>query len=261
MIHCSREDAPKPQVPVLKFEQNNFEFWVKSCSAPPPSRHRTTRRLRCHFPSPPRVRLIVGAMPTGERSSQAQQKDILAAFKLFDKDDSGALDAKEFAAILTRPGETALSEHDAAEIIKEFDANGDGVLQFKEFAKAWGKLVGQITENSDYTDDMYKRRIEPHLPAINRLFDKLDKDKNGDLSGDEVEEIITVYQGEAYNHDDFMSWYDSHGGNADGTWDVTEFGWYIADCAECEESKMVPVMEAFEEAIDYVMLKRAGGLK
>ena len=70
------------------------------------------------------MRLIVGAMPTGERSSQAQQKDILAAFELFDKDDSGALDAKEFAAILTRPGETALSEDDAAEIIKEFDANG-----------------------------------------------------------------------------------------------------------------------------------------
>ena len=179
--------------------------------------------------------------------------DILAAFKLFDKDGSGSLDASEFKAILTKPGETALSDEDAQAIINDFDTNGDGVLQFKEFVAAWSKLCGKIEANEEYQTDMYDRRVEPHKEAIARIFGKLDEDKSGDLSGAEVEEVISLYQGTKYDHDEFMGWYDTHGGNPDGTWDVKEFGWYIADCAECDPDKMEATIASFEESVDYVL--------
>ena len=38
------------------------------------------------------------------------------------------------------------------------------------------------------------------------------------------------YQGEAFDADKFFGWYDTHG-PADHRIDVTEFGWYLADCA------------------------------
>ena len=148
------------------------------------------------------------------------KQEVLAAFKLFDKDGSGSLDAQEFKAILTRPGEAALSDEDAQAIINDFDTNGDGVLQFKEFVAAWSKLCGKIEANEEYQTDMYDRRVEPHKEAIARIFGKLDKDKSGDLSGAEVEEVISLYQGAKYDHDEFMGWYDTHGGNPNGTWDV-----------------------------------------
>ena len=56
------------------------------------------------------------------------------AFDVFDVDKSGSLSAEELRAVLTRPGGgQAMSEEDAAKLLKEFDINGDGVLDVDEF--------------------------------------------------------------------------------------------------------------------------------
>lgn len=47
--------------------------------------------------------------------------------------------------------------------------------------------------------------------------------------------MVSLYQGEAYDEAEFMSWYDDHGeeDGGDGTISIKEFGWYVADCADC----------------------------
>lgn len=66
-----------------------------------------------------------------------RRADILAAFKLFDKDNSGTIDKEELYNILTYKGSgrsIGLGDNMAREIIQEFDTNGDGELDINEFA-------------------------------------------------------------------------------------------------------------------------------
>jgi hypothetical protein len=77
----------------------------------------------------------------------SKKADLVKAFKTFDKDNSGSLDAQEFLAILTREsGGLQMNEEDAKEMLEEFDENGDGVLQMDEFISA-------MTELEDFADD------------------------------------------------------------------------------------------------------------
>ena len=69
--------------------------------------------------------------------------DLEQAFKVFDKDGSGSLDASELKAILTQPvgGKPArLKPEEVDALIAKYDANGDGVLSVEEFASAWAAL-------------------------------------------------------------------------------------------------------------------------
>ena len=70
---------------------------------------------------------------------------------------------------------------------------------------------------------------------------------------------MALYQGEAFDQASFFEWYDVHHDGAehgpDGSLDLREFGWYIADCAGCVEASMPAVITAFSEAIDYIKSK------
>ena len=66
-------------------------------------------------------------------AAQKKEKELRAAFDVFDTDGSGALSSAELKAVLSRPGGGApLSDDAIQEIIDEFDVNGDGELQFDE---------------------------------------------------------------------------------------------------------------------------------
>lgn len=152
-----------------------------------------------------------------------------------------------------------LSEADAQRIINDFDENGDGELSVKEFINAWEKISGAVLENEAFTNDLYDRRIAPYKDRIQSIFDKLDEDKSGELTSDEMKEVVTCFQGETFDWDEFLGWYDTHagedGGPSNGAISIVEFGWYIADCAYCDEDKMLSTIDTFEETVDYVLTK------
>lgn len=54
------------------------------------------------------------------------QAEILEAFKVFDKDNSGKISVKELREVMTSLGEK-LTEGEVEEMIKDADINGDGV--------------------------------------------------------------------------------------------------------------------------------------
>jgi calmodulin len=62
------------------------------------------------------------------------EKEILEAFKAFDKDDSGTISAAELRDIMSSNGEK-FTEEEAEEIFREADTDGDGQVNYEEFVK------------------------------------------------------------------------------------------------------------------------------
>lgn len=58
--------------------------------------------------------------------------EIREAFKIFDRDGNGYIDAKELKHVVTRMGEV-LTTAEADEFMKEADLDGDGKLDYNEF--------------------------------------------------------------------------------------------------------------------------------
>ena len=61
-------------------------------------------------------------------------KELREAFRMFDKDKSGYIDAKEIRAVTTTLGEK-LTDKELEEFMKEADLDGDGRLNYNEFVK------------------------------------------------------------------------------------------------------------------------------
>eukprot|EP00168_Porphyra_purpurea_P010484 TRINITY_DN25_c0_g1_i2.p2 TRINITY_DN25_c0_g1~~TRINITY_DN25_c0_g1_i2.p2 ORF type:complete len:152 (-),score=64.87 TRINITY_DN25_c0_g1_i2:53-508(-) len=66
--------------------------------------------------------------------SADSQAEILEAFKVFDKDNSGKISADELRQVMNNLGEK-LSDEEVNEMIREADTNGDGEIDVKEFIK------------------------------------------------------------------------------------------------------------------------------
>ena len=71
------------------------------------------------------------------------EDNIQAAFKLFDKDGGGTIDAKEIAQVLGYNVEADEQVWD--EVIKEVDVNGDGQIDYDEFKQMLLKMAENDT--------------------------------------------------------------------------------------------------------------------
>lgn len=74
---------------------------------------------------------------------------LLKAFRVFDKNKDGFIDAEELRELLTRVNPSAdptpdgkLTTEDAQTIISSFDDNGDGKLSIEELCAAWAVVGG-----------------------------------------------------------------------------------------------------------------------
>ena len=76
------------------------------------------------------------------------QNNLKEAFKLFDTDGSGFLTADEFLAVLTRPGDNAMTLDMAKSTLDMFDENKDGKLDINEFCMAMRVFASQYDEDS-----------------------------------------------------------------------------------------------------------------
>lgn len=65
-----------------------------------------------------------------------------AAFKLFDKDDSGTITPAEIKEVLGF-GTNDLSGQAIDDILKQVDENGDGEISFEEFAAMMKKISSE----------------------------------------------------------------------------------------------------------------------
>jgi len=74
-------------------------------------------------------RLVATANDDDQAKRQRQEAELRQAFRVFDIDGDGLIDADELRQTMANLGET-LSEHDVQTMIREADRNGDGKVDF-----------------------------------------------------------------------------------------------------------------------------------
>jgi calcium-dependent protein kinase len=78
-------------------------------------------------------------MATMNEKNMVSQDKLQAAFKMFDKDNSGTISPDEIREVLGF--DSTISSKALDDIIREVDENGDGVIQYDEFVHMMKKLA------------------------------------------------------------------------------------------------------------------------
>ena len=71
-------------------------------------------------------------------SAATPLQDLREAFRIFDKNHNGYIDAKEIIAVTTTLGQ-ALTKEELEQFMAEADLDGDGKLNYEEFVKVMTK--------------------------------------------------------------------------------------------------------------------------
>ena len=71
------------------------------------------------------------------------------------------------------------------------------------------KFEEKYTEAADAVK--YAGILTGSLDSIKSLFGKLDVDSSGTLEKAELKEVVSKYNGEAFNEAQFFGWFDTHG--------------------------------------------------
>lgn len=65
------------------------------------------------------------------------------AFKLYDADKNGTMDAKEFKQVLKDLGKRDVTDDQVTTMLQDVDKNGDSVIQWNEFLEMFKQLKVQ----------------------------------------------------------------------------------------------------------------------
>ena len=195
-----------------------------------------------------------------------------SAFQAFDVDESGSISTANLEAILMRPGTgETMSKEDVREIMTLFDADGSGTLDLLEFEKAMSMFGSFLSDQKEafqkdqevHQNSMLSACAAPHSEAISEMYGKLDVGKAGYISPTEgtlaKDVLVFYYEGMGYDfsEEDIVAWNKAHDQGEKSGLDLDSFGRYLAELAHCDEAQMGGVVEAFGEAVDYILVKHA----
>ncbi|XP_071079016.1 uncharacterized protein [Haliotis cracherodii] len=145
------------------------------------------------------------------------------AFRLFDKDGDGTIDAKELGTVMRSLGQNP-NDEELQEILEEVDADGNGYIDFEEF-------LGMMAKK------MQSRDSEEEIKEAFKVFDKESK---GYLTSDELRHIMTT-MGEKLTHEDVDDMIREADLDGDGKIDYLEFSKMLASgCEQQAQSLLQP---------------------
>ena len=108
-------------------------------------------------------------------SDKNKVDQIREAFNVFDKDNDGFITLKELGTVMRSLGQNP-TETELHDIIKQYDRDESGTIDFIEFF-----------------DLMYKKMKETEMEQeILEIFEALDRDGNGVLSGQEIQSVMDL---------------------------------------------------------------------
>ncbi|CAK9013011.1 Calmodulin (CaM) [Durusdinium trenchii] len=105
-------------------------------------------------------------------------KDVVAAFKRFDKDGSGSISRQELAAVLKGLNPTAWDDASIDRLMRGADRSGDGLLQIEEFVEwVFAAMKVDSSVGSEYHLDRVTKEQETKM--IEEIFTHFDLDEDG----------------------------------------------------------------------------------
>eukprot|EP00746_Dinoflagellata_sp_MGD_P007061 gnl/MRDRNA2_/MRDRNA2_113949_c0_seq1.p1 gnl/MRDRNA2_/MRDRNA2_113949_c0~~gnl/MRDRNA2_/MRDRNA2_113949_c0_seq1.p1 ORF type:complete len:258 (+),score=51.66 gnl/MRDRNA2_/MRDRNA2_113949_c0_seq1:51-824(+) len=99
------------------------------------------------------LRLMVAQMKEHEKKEAlySQREEFVQAFKIFDRDGNGYVDAQELRYMMQNHGTMRLTDDEVNEMMSDADVNGDGKLNFEEFIHLMMAPIGDSPEKVDST--------------------------------------------------------------------------------------------------------------
>lgn len=166
------------------------------------------------------------------------------AFTLYDTDKNGAIDLEHFAIIL-KSLNIETNDDKIKVIVEKVDTNHDGQIDFDEFVNAMTTLLTQPeTITSEPTPNgypnakesepqptkkksthkrNYSRRLSSFgLDELRLCFDKFDKNGDGQISTEELKDVMTGL-GEQLTDEEIKDMMSDADANNDGFIDFSEF--------------------------------------
>lgn len=168
------------------------------------------------------------------------------AFSLYDTDKNGAIDLQHFASIL-KSLNVETNDNKIKIILDKIDKNHDGQIDFDEFVNAMTVLLtqpeglGETTSNGypnglnqetnettqpkkkDTHKRSYSRRLSSFgLDELRLCFDKFDQNGDGQISTDELKEVM-MGLGEKLTDEEIKDMMSDADVNKDGFIDFSEF--------------------------------------
>eukprot|EP00657_Telonema_sp_P-1_P008038 TRINITY_DN28552_c0_g1_i1.p1 TRINITY_DN28552_c0_g1~~TRINITY_DN28552_c0_g1_i1.p1 ORF type:complete len:202 (-),score=85.57 TRINITY_DN28552_c0_g1_i1:66-671(-) len=141
----------------------------------------------------------------GLELNDKQQSLLIEAFQMFDKDNSGKIDASEFRNVCKQVG-IVPTDSELAMMIEEIDLDNSGDIDMYEFVNA-------------ISAKMVDPEGEDHIRAAFQMFDT---DDSGTLSHDELHQVL-LHLGESMTPDHIDKLIDIADVNKDGEVDCREF--------------------------------------
>jgi Ca2+-binding EF-hand superfamily protein len=141
---------------------------------------------------------------TLKRQVREKMRDLEKAFRDFDTDGGGTLDANEVRQVLYR-FDILLEEKHFAMLLKKMDVDGDGEVSYEEFLKFFSKggeddkqLIAKVTNVSidgavTMIRDRIGERLEGGLAGLRRSFKFFDKGAAGSISFEEFQKGLKAY--------------------------------------------------------------------
>ncbi|KAG0590187.1 hypothetical protein M758_1G077500 [Ceratodon purpureus] len=120
-------------------------------------------------------------------------KDLVEAFKMFDRNGDGKISSKELGTVLRSLGEN-LSEVELEQMIRDVDADGDGEIDLQEFINLnSGARRGGVSLSGGEVSD---------AEALQSAFDVFDSDKDGFISAPELHRVLSSLGDDHVSMDD-----------------------------------------------------------
>ncbi|KAL7676755.1 hypothetical protein ACOME3_003004 [Neoechinorhynchus agilis] len=165
-------------------------------------------------------------MSLDEGQCNEMMKDLIIAFKIFDKDNNGLISKQELLEAMEAFGGN-LSRNEIDEIFRKIDTDKSGDIDFTEFIQAialqkktqtiWKQTPPHMSSQSDTAADPKS------------LFNIFDKNSDGFISPDEIREVMLIV-GEELTEDDITEMLKVADTDGDGRVSYSEFAKIIDTC-------------------------------
>lgn len=164
------------------------------------------------------------------------KESLVTAFKRFDQDGSGTIDADELGAVLEALG---LPKENCAAIFKAADTNGDGHMDYKEFVE-WVLSVAPPTMYYNVFSNM-------NLKVIDRRSGEVLMEKSPDLRPtDKVQKLIAAL---GLEEDEKVRMFIGKREMAPHTQALMNFGIIDGDTISCLVTRAAPYLHQYFEAM------------